>query len=144
MTSMGALRAQVERLSVPAQGRVGVALAFLDSGESLLVDEGEWYPLQSVLEMPLALAVLAEVDRGTFRLDQLVRVDRADYVSDQQHSPIREAHPQGANLTVAELLRGAASLSDGTAADVLLRLIGGPEALTRHLYVWGSTALRWQ
>jgi len=135
------LRARISRAVAPAGGRVGVAVALLGTDRSVVLDGDGRYPMQSVFKLPLAMAVLDAVDRGALRLEQRVRVTPADFVSDRQHSPIRDAHPDGVDLTLADLLRGAASESDGTAADVLLGLVGGPEAVTAYLRRLGIDGL---
>ncbi|PAP78623.1 hypothetical protein BSZ37_02555 [Rubrivirga marina] len=122
---LGALADEVERLAAPAEGRVGVGIALLGSDEAVVVGEGR-HPMQSVFKLPLGMAVLAAVDRGELSLDRRVAVTLADFVSDRQHSPIRDRHPDGVELSVGELLGAAAGGSDGTAADVLLDLLGGP------------------
>lgn len=94
---------------------------------------GERFPMQSVYKLPIAMAVLHEVDRGKLKLAGQVRVDRSEYVSSGQHSPLRDAHPDGAVVTIEELLRLAVSESDGSASDVLLRMIGGPQEVMKYL-----------
>ncbi|MCA1642182.1 MAG: class A beta-lactamase, partial [Acidobacteria bacterium] len=74
-----------------------------------------------------------QVDEGKLKLDQLVRVEKEDFVRQGQHSPIRDENPKGVELSVAELLRYAVAESDGTASDVLLKLVGGAEAVGKYL-----------
>lgn len=141
-TSLDTLRTHFTRAAAPAEGRVGAAVALLGTDETVALKRDERFPMQSVFKLPLAMTVLNAVDRGALRLDQAVRVTQADFVSDRQHSPIRDRNPDGVTLSVADLLRAAASGSDGTAADVLLGLVGGPDAVTafmRELGVDGVT-----
>jgi len=49
------------------------------------------------------------------------------------YSRIRDKDPQGAQLTIAELLRYAVAESDGTASDVLLKLTGGAPGVMSFL-----------
>src|ERR1700704_4930003 len=70
---------------------------------------------------------------GKIKLDQKVPVTKSDFVRAGQHSPIRDRNPNGAEITVSELLRFAISESDGTASDVLMKLAGGPEAIQSYL-----------
>jgi beta-lactamase class A len=89
--------------------------------------------MQSVYKFPIGMAVLAQVDQGTLSLNQRVRVELSDFVSPPQHSPIRDEYPQGVELSLAELLEYMVTESDGTACDVLLELVGGPEVVTQYL-----------
>jgi beta-lactamase class A len=129
-------------IAAMAEGRVGVAAEILETGERVALRGGEAFPMQSVFKFPIAMAVLAEIDAGRLELDQRVRVDPSDYLGELQHSPIRDRNPDGAELTVEELLFFMVQESDGTACDVLLGLIGGPKvahAFLRGLGVEGVT-----
>jgi len=95
--------------------------------------------MQSVYKLPIGMAVLQRVDEGTLKLEQLIQVTTNDFVTNMQHSPIRDAHPLGAELSVSNLLRQMVSESDGTACDVLLRLLGGPASVGGSLRKLGLT-----
>ena len=132
-TALDSLRARLIRAAAPAEGRVGAAVALFGTEEAIALAADERFPMQSVFKLPLAMTVLDAVDRGDLRLDQPVRVTPADFVSDRQHSPIRDQNPEGVTLPLSDLLRAAAAGSDGTAADVLLGLVGGPDAVTTYV-----------
>jgi beta-lactamase class A len=127
------LRDRIEQISQAARGRVGVKATVLETGESVTLNGDQQFPMQSVYKFPIGMTVLAQVDRGKLKLDQQVRVEASDFVSDLQHSPIRDENPQGVELSLAELLKYMVSESDGTACDVLLKLVGGPEVVTQYL-----------
>src|SRR5437660_1769898 len=149
------LRNQIEQIASAAKGRVGVAAMVLKSKDEggRMRDEGtqqavssnhdepclvslnphEHFPMQSVYKLPIAMAVLKQVDAGKITLEQKVRVTKSDFVRRGQQSPVRDKYPNGAELTVSELLRFAISESDGTASDVLMKLAGGPEAVQAYL-----------
>lgn len=128
---------RIEQISRAAQGRVGVAATVFETGESVTFNGEQRFPMQSVYKFPIGMAVLAQVDQGKLKLEQKVRVEKNDFVSELQHSPIRDNHPQGVELSIAELLKSMVSESDGTACDVLLRLIGKPEVVTQYLRTLG-------
>lgn len=127
------LRNQIEQISHAAQGRVGVTATVLETGETVTLNGDQQFPMQSVYKFPIGMAALAQVDQGKLSLDQRVRVEASDFVSDPQHSPIRDEYPQGVELSLAELLEYTIVESDGTACDVLLELVGGPEVVTQYL-----------
>ena len=117
-----------------AQGRVGASAEILENNQRILsFHANEHFPMQSVYKLPIGMAVMREVDRGKLDLNAEVRVDKSEYISKSQHSPLRDAHPNGASVTLRELVRLAVSESDGTASDVLLRLLGGPETVMTFL-----------
>jgi beta-lactamase class A len=132
-TLLKRLYEQIEQISRAAQGRVGVAVTVLETGESVALNPNQQFPMQSVYKLPIGMAVLNKVDRKELKLEQKVRVQTSDFVTARQHSPIRDNHPQGVELSVAELLQFMVSESDGTACDVLLGLVGGTEFVTQYL-----------
>ena len=133
------LQKQFEIIAKAADGKVGVAVELLETKESISLNGQEQFPMQSLYKLPIGMAVLHRVDEGTLKLDQLIQVTTNDFVAKMQHSPLREAHPFGAELSVSNLLRQMVSESDGTACDVLLRLLGGPASIDHYLRKLGVT-----
>lgn len=118
------LQKQIEQIAAAARGRVGVAAQVLETAEAVGLNPHEHFPMQSVYKLPIGMAVLAQVDKGKLDLEQRVRVEKSDFVHSGQYSPIRDKNPKGVELSLRELLRYAVSESDGTASDVLLKLVG--------------------
>ncbi|MBR7722397.1 class A beta-lactamase [Hymenobacter properus] len=131
------LASQFAKLAVPAVGRVGVAATLVETGETVSLAGAERFPMQSVFKLPIALAVIHEVEQGRFRWSQPVRLMPADMRGG--HSPLHDQHPQGIELTLQELIRYMVTESDNSACDKLLSLLGGPAAVTRYLRTLGLT-----
>lgn len=128
------LQSHVIEIAATAKGHVGVSAMILETGDILgSLNAQDRFPMQSVYKLPISMAVLKQVDDGKLKLDQKVLVTRKDFVRVGQHSPIRDRHPKGAELTVTELIRFAIAESDGTASDVLMKIAGGPEAIQSYL-----------
>jgi beta-lactamase class A len=120
---------QVADRSVP--GTLGVAMEDLSTGQIISFNGERRFPLQSVFKAPLGAAVLAEVDAKRLRLDEVVTIEDVDL--SPPYSPIADAWPGRKDYTVGELLDRAVGDSDNTAADVLMKRIGGPGAVTAWL-----------
>ena len=127
------LPGQFEKVASAAQGRAGVAVQLLESGETADLHGDEHFPMHSVYKLPIAMAVLQRVDRGELKLDQLVKVEPSDFVRHGMSSSVRDKYPAGTELTIAELLRYTICESDGSASDVLMKLIGGPGSVMAFL-----------
>jgi len=128
------LRESVNQIAALAKGRVGVSAMVLESGETIIsLNPQDHFPMQSVYKLPISMAVMKQVDAGKIKLEQKVAVTKSDFVGVGQHSPIRDRNPNGAEVTVSELLRLAISESDGTASDVLMKLAGGSQAVQMYL-----------
>lgn len=125
-----------------ADGRVGVAATLIETGKSVALHGNERFPMQSVYKLPISMAVLHQIDQGKLKLDQRVRVEKSDFVTPAQHSPIRDKYPNGTEMSLSELLRYNVSESDGTACDVLLRLMGGPNTVMQYLRGLGIKDMR--
>ena len=89
--------------------------------------------MQSVFKAPLALTVLHLIERGKLSLDQPVRFRTADRIPGA-YSPLQDQYPSAeVDVPLRRLLSMAVSLSDNVAADILLRLIGGPAGFDRYI-----------
>ncbi|MEP6770130.1 MAG: class A beta-lactamase [Acidobacteriota bacterium] len=127
-----ALSDQMARLAAPARGRVGAAALRLETGEISSWNGTARFPMQSVYKLPIGMAVLREVDSGRLDLEQRVLLGKRDMVPSGARSRIRDEHPGGTELPLREILRASVSDSDGTACDVLLRLVPA-ERVTAYL-----------
>lgn len=131
--SLSGLRGEFEKIAPDAHGRVGVGVMLLESGESADFGGDQRFPMHSVYKLPIAMAVLRRADKGELKLDQMVKVKKSDFVRKGMYSPVRDKYPEGAELTIAELLRYTVGESDGTTSDVLLNLAGGPRGVIAFL-----------
>jgi beta-lactamase class A len=126
------LTVQLQRVADRAvPGTLGVAIEDLSTSQVISFNGERRFPLQGVSKAPLGAAVLAEVDAKRLRLDQVLTVEDVDL--SPPHSPIADVWPGREDYTVAELLERAVGDGDNTAADVLMKTIGGPGAVTAWL-----------
>jgi beta-lactamase class A len=122
------VRAVAERT---APGVLGLGLMNLESGEHWTLNGDRAFPMQSVFKLPLAAAALAELDAGRLKLDEAVIVEAQDL--SPPWSPIADAWPARKDYTLGQILLAAVADSDNTAADLLMRRIGGPGAVQAWL-----------
>ncbi len=113
-------------------GRMGVHVLDSQSGKRLALDDKDRFAMASTFKVPLAASLLWQVDHGAFPLTHPLTFDKSDLVA---NSPILEkAIEKGATqLTVRDLCGAAVSYSDNAAANILLRAMGGPQALTSFM-----------
>lgn len=133
--SAAALTAIEERVG----GRVGVALVGGDG--TVLRDHrgGERFAMCSTFKLALGAAVLEEVEAGRMSLDDVVPFGEADLLD---YAPVTRKHVATGRMTVDELAEAISTLSDNTAANLLLAKIGGPAALTAFFRRHGDTLSR--
>lgn len=123
-----------------AQGRLGVAMLDTGSGLALGWRQDERFAMASTFKAVLAGWMMALVDQGRERLDARVHYAKADVVA---YSPVSGARAgDGGGLTVGELCAATVSLSDNTAANLLLARHGGPAAFTAFVRSLGDQVTR--
>jgi len=127
------------RAMLGAGGRLGVAALDVASGRRLVHDEDSRYAMCSTFKLPLAAAILAEVDRGRLALDRELAFTRTDLLS---NSPVVESHLGRGRLPIERLCAAAVEVSDNAAANLLLAEIGGPAGLTRFFRAAGDAVTR--
>lgn len=123
-------------------GTLGVTVSDLETGRTWRINADRSYPMMSVFKAPLGAAVLSESDQGELSLDRTVVIGREDLMTTGVSEIARTFHGDRETFTVRQLLAAAVSHSDNTAADVLLRLAGGPGAVTAFLRAHGILHMR--
>jgi beta-lactamase class A len=128
------LRRQVRAIAAEAQGRVSTACWLGGADLNCDLNPHGHPPMQSVFKLPLAIAVLHQLEQGELTLDQPVRFLPSDRILPQAYSPLQDKYPDAnVDVPLRELLRLSVSLSDNVAADILLRLAGGPVVVNRYI-----------
>lgn len=131
---------EIVTIEQQSKGRLGVALIDLKDRKQWSHRGAETFPMQSVFKLPLAVAVLQQVEAGKFKFDQPITVTRKDF--SLFRSPLVKAFKGERNdYPLSELIRLAAGESDNTAADLLMREIGGPQVVTKMLRDGGITGI---
>jgi beta-lactamase class A len=119
-------------------GELGVAAIDTGSGRTVLHRADQRFAMCSTFKTVLAAAILARAGRTPGLLDQSVPLPKDVFVA---WSPVTGEHEGGA-LTVRELCAAALQHSDNTAANALLREVGGPAGLTQFARTLGDDAFR--
>jgi beta-lactamase class A len=131
-------------LTLPPQSSdavIGISAIHLESGRSVGVRGTERFPMGSVYKFPIVLAALQRVDAGTLKFDQTITIDPKDF--SPGWSPIRDdAKGKPVTLTLRELLRSTVSISDNTASDATVRLLGGPAEIQKVMKDLGVAGIR--
>lgn len=123
-----------------APGVLGFGLMNLESGEFWVRLGDRTFPMMSVFKLPLGAAALAEVDAARLDLHEIIALSDKDL--SPSLSPIAQAWPAQASYTIDQLLVACVRDSDNTAADVLMKRIGGPGAVTAWLQSQKITEVR--
>lgn len=133
------LIARLDAICVRAGGRCGIAVMHVEKGESMTVGGDTPLPLYSVFKLPLAVAVLKDVEEGRLLLDQKIRVEPEEAAPGVKMNSDLWRKPS--DRTIRELLEFSIVRSDNTSSDKMLELVGGPEAVTRRMRALGLQSI---
>lgn len=122
-----------------AGARLGLHALDTGSGRTLAHDADSRFTMCSTFKLPLAAAILAEVEAGRLRLDREIPFTRADMVN---NSPRVEAALGRGRLTVEQLCAAIVEVSDNAGANLLIARIGGPPGLTAFARRHGDAITR--
>lgn len=131
--------AAFRQLEVRAQGRLGVHLIDTASGRTYGYRSDERFMMLSSFKMLACAHVLYRVDQHQESLERRIRYSRTDLVS---WSPITEKHVGGEGLSLAQLCEATMTVSDNTAANLILDSFGGPQGLTAFVRSMGDELTR--
>ncbi len=125
------LRQNIQQIISKKNAEVGISIIGNNGSDTLSIHGERHFPMQSVFKFHIALVVLSEIDKGKFALNQKIQIEQKDLLPGL-YSPIREKYPQGATLTISEILEYTVSKSDNVGCDVLLRMLGGPRVVENY------------
>lgn len=130
---------QLAELELRHGGRLGVAI--LDTGSQRLITHrgDERFAMCSTFKALAVAHVLARVDRKEEDLSRVIVYGKDQLVT---YSPVTEKHAGDAGLSVGSICEAAVTLSDNTAANLLLDSFAGPEGLTDWLRSMGDQTTR--
>jgi len=135
------LASRIGALGRAFNGDVGIAVRDVHEGWTASYNGGALFPQQSVSKLWVAITLFDQIDAGRIHLTDAVTVTAADMTL--FHQPIRSELRGGVlRTTVGDLLYRSMTQSDNTANDILLRKVGGPDAVRAVLASGGVRSVR--
>ena len=128
--------AEIERAS---GGRLGVFAMDTGTGKALHHRADERFAMCSTFKWVLAAAVLRHIDRGVLSFEQRIAFGEPDLL---EYAPVTRRHLADGFMTVEALVEACVTLSDNTAANLLLRTVDGPAGLTHFIREHGDSVTR--
>jgi beta-lactamase class A len=136
---LGKLKASIERIARGANATWGIYVKCLETGEEVAIDADQQMDTMSVIKIPLMAEVFEQIKASKFKL-----TDKYTLVAEDVRpgtGTLRSMDP-GAVMTVKDLITYMIIVSDNTATDVLYRMVGGPEVVTKRMEAYGLKATR--
>jgi beta-lactamase class A len=124
-------------------GRLGVS-ALVGNGDStssgtLNIQSNERFAHCSTFKWLLATQILQMTDQGKVKLDKPIAYAKADLLD---YAPVTTKNVARGHMSLGELCEAAITLSDNTAANLLLAQVGGPAGLTAFARSLGDSVTR--
>jgi beta-lactamase class A len=130
--------ARLAALEDESRGRLGVAALNTADGSRIDHRAAERFPFCSTFKMMVAAATLARSVQDGALMGKRIRYTQADLVP---HAPISGKHVDD-GMTMAELCAAIIQYSDNPAANILMKELGGPAAITAYARSIGDTEFR--
>jgi beta-lactamase class A len=132
------LNDEFARIERESGGRLGVAMLDTHTNARAGHRTDERFPMCSTFKLLACGAVLKRVERKEERLDRRIPVEAADIVPESSHIKA----PVADGLSVSQLCEAAMTYSDNTAANLILKSLGGPQAVTAYARAIGDHVTR--
>jgi beta-lactamase class A len=120
-------------------GRLGVYALDTETGRELAHRPDERFALCSTFKWVLAACVLSRVERSAASLEERVAFGAEDLL---EYAPACRAQVAEGSMTIGALAEAIVTLSDNTAANLLLAKVGGPAAVTEFSRSQGDRVTR--
>jgi beta-lactamase class A len=120
-------------------GRLGVAAWDTATGHRLLHRADERFAMCSTFKFIAAAAILKRVDLGKDHLDRWVEYGESDLL---EYAPVSREHIKEGGMVLGDLCAAAVELSDNTAANLMLKILGGPANVTTFVRSLGDNITR--
>lgn len=130
-----------ERLRMLEVGQARLGVCFLDTvtGEISGNRIEERFAMCSTFKLAMIAACLREADNGRLNLEEILPYSEADLLP---WAPVTGKNLAKGGLSIAVLAQAAQELSDGVAANLLVKRLGGPQAVTAKFREMGDTVTR--
>jgi beta-lactamase class A len=138
-SSRSSFQARLRELEVRSGGRLGVAVLHPTTGQVTGYRTDERFAMCSTCKALVVAFVLARVDRGEERLQRRVTFTERELVSPFK---LTAPHVGAQGMTIEALCAAAITVSDSTAANLLIASFGGPSLLTAYLRSIGDPVTR--
>ncbi len=120
-------------------GRLGMAAVNTGTGRRLAYRSAERFAMCSTFKFLLAACVLHKTEEKVEDLDRPISYGKKDLM---EYAPVTREHVQEGSMTIGGLCAAAVEVSDNTAANLLLNVVGGPAGLTEFMRFLGNDVTR--
>ena len=139
VSPLARLRMAIGRNTRSVNATWGIYIKSLDTNEEVAIHADRQMETMSTIKIPLMVEVFEQIKAGRFALSDKYTLELADV---QPGTGMLHRMDPGAVITVKDLITMMIIVSDNTAAEVLYRMVGGPEAVTARMHALGLANTR--
>jgi beta-lactamase class A len=132
-------RKALAALEAGSGGRLGVYILDTSSGKSTSYRPDERFGMCSTFKLALAAIILLRGANGSLNLQTVLPYTKTDLMP---NSPVTSDNVAAGGMSVIALAEATQKTSDNTAANLLMRHLGGPAALTAIFRNWRDDVTR--
>lgn len=127
------LRYRIAEYCKTYNATIGVAVSFIEDSDTLSINGNKMIPMLSVYKLPIVMCVLNNVDKGLLTLHTPIRITPND-MHEKTWSPLRDKLTNtDTSIALSEIIQYTIIQSDNNCCDLLLKSIGGVEAVQTYL-----------
>jgi beta-lactamase class A len=125
---MTKLESQIKEVVEKSGATFGIALQHIESGEEVLINADQYFPMASVFKVPILVETCFRLAEGQIRPD-----DRWTLRNSDKNFPsgVLVFFEEGLTPTIKDLMMFMIIISDNTATDILLNRLGKKEVIDR-------------
>ncbi len=136
-TTADSLEAKIRQIAAKDKDLTLHALGLeLDSGTYFSINGDKPIPAASTIKTPLLIAFLQDVDAGKIRLDEQLEISKDVLVGEAGELQFL---PVGTKISALETASKMIIISDNTATNMIIKRLGGAQALNQRFKAWGLT-----
>lgn len=128
------LKDDLQAIVNEADMEAGIAVWHIESGEKVDLNGDVPFPMASVFKIPVLAAAGQQLKQGKLKLDDRIALKDEDKSAGSGILPFFEA---GVSPTFRDLLTLMIIISDNTATDMNVALLGGPLAIEGYMHELG-------
>jgi beta-lactamase class A len=132
---ISAIKTQVQVLATENPNlTAGIFLVDLDTGSYLNFNGDVTFAAASTIKLPILIAFFQAVDEGKVQLDQMLTLQQEHIVGGS--GDLQDQAP-GTKYSALEVAKKMIVVSDNTATNMMIELLGGKEVLNQQFAAWG-------
>lgn len=138
-SALDRLQARIETVTRSIAATWGIYVKSLDTGEEIAIDADRQMDTMSVIKIPIMVEAYRQAAEGRLRLSDM------HVLKDTEKLPgtgILQRFAEGTTLSLADLVDLMIIVSDNTATDIVLRKVGGPQAVNKLMDSYGFDKIR--